>query len=156
MKKSPIKRVFLASDICVITAVVVAGCAFLPFGPGWRELGYVIVACGLSMCPFFLHGYKIEGHSGTFRLAELPVSREYQNAVMAFLNGDTDELDVKQSDQGGALVSIYSRKGGGEILAQYFDYAELLKDVEFPIVSLTPERRDKLKAACPQKRQPLI
>lgn len=156
MKKNPVKTVFLASDICVIAAVVALGFAFLPFGSGWRELGYVIISCGLSMVPFFHHGYKIEGHVGTFRLEDITVSRENQDIILSFLEGETDELNVKQSDQGGALVSLYHRKGGNEILAQYFDYAQKLKGVEFPIISITPERCEKLKQACPQKRQPLI
>ena len=151
MKKKSVKKVFLATDLCVIVAVLAAGCAFLLFGPGWREIGYLIISCGLFMVPFFRHGYRIEGHPGMFRLEDIPVPRENQDAVLAFLKGETDELNVNRSDQGGALVSIYSRKEGGEILAQYYDYAQKLKGVEFPIQSITSEQRDQLKQAFPKK-----
>ena len=151
MKKKSVKKVFLATDLCVIVAVLAAGCVLLPFGSGWRELGYVIISCGLSMIPFFLHGYRIEGHPGTFRLEDIPVSRENQDTVLTFLNGETTELDVRHSEQGGAVVSLYSRKNGGEILAQYFDYAQMLNGVEFPIRPITSEQRDKLKQAFAKK-----
>lgn len=151
MKKSPIKKVFLATDILVIAAVLVVGCALLPFGPGWREFGYIIIACGLVMAPLYLHGYTIEGHSGIFRLEEIPVSRDSKEAVLAFLNGETDKLAITPSVPGGALISLYTHKNSGKILAQYFDYSNVMSGNDTPIIAITAAQYDQLKSLCSKK-----
>ncbi|MBR0078399.1 MAG: hypothetical protein IJP72_08395 [Bacteroidales bacterium] len=151
MKKSPVKKAFLATDILVIATVLAAGCTLLPFGPGWREFGYIIIACGLVMAPIYLHGYTVEGHSGIFRLEEIPVSRDSKEAVFAFLNGETDELPITPSDPGGALISLYTHKNGGEILAQYFDYTDMMVGNDTPVVAITVAQYDQLKELCSKK-----
>lgn len=151
MKKSPVKKAFLATDILVIAAVVAVGCVLLPFGPGWREFGYIIIACGLVMAPLYLHGYTIEGHSGIFHLEEIPVSRDSKEAVLAFLNGETDELAINPSEPGGALISLYTRKNGGEILAQYFDYTNVMAGNDTPVFAITAAQYEQLKKLCPKK-----
>ena len=151
MKKSPVKKAFLATDILVIAAVVAVGCVLLPFGPGWREFGYIIIACGLVMAPLYLHGYTIEGHGGIFHLEEIPVSRDSKEAVLAFLNGETDELTFTPSEPGGALISLYTHKNGGEILAQYFDYTNVMAGNDTPVIAITVAQYDQLKKLCPKK-----
>ena len=151
MKKSPVKKAFLATDILVIATVLAAGCTLLPFGPGWREFGYIIIACGLVMAPIYLHGYTVEGHSGIFRLEEIPVSRDSKEAVFAFLNGETDELPITPSDPGGALISLYTHKNGGEILAQYFDYTDMMAGNDTPVFAITAAQYEQLKKLCPKK-----
>ena len=151
MKKSPVKKAFLATDILVIATVLAAGCTLLPFGPGWREFGYIIIACGLVMAPIYLHGYTVEGHSGIFRLEEIPVSRDSKEMVLAFLNGETDELPISSSEPGGALISLYTRKNGGEILAQYFDYTDMMAGNDTPVFAITAAQYEQLKKLCPKK-----
>ncbi len=151
MKKNPVKKVFLASDLCVIVAVLAVGCAFIPFGSWWSVVGYTITVCGLVMLPLYLHGYKIEGHAGIFRMESVPVARESKDEVLAFLNGDTDELHITASEQGGALVALYHHKKGGEIIAQFFDYTDVMNGVPSPMVTITPAQYDKLKSLCPRK-----
>lgn len=151
MKKSPVKKAFLATDILVIAAVLAAGCVLLPFGPGWREFGYIIIACGLVMAPIYLHGYTVEGHSGIFRLEEIPVSRDSKEMVLAFLNGETDELPISSSEPGGALISLYTHKNGEEILAQYFDYTDMMAGNDTPVVAITVAQYGQLKELCSKK-----
>ena len=58
MKKNPVKKAFLASDILVIAAILAAGVAIILLCYNWRKFGYAIIACGLMMVPLYLHGYK--------------------------------------------------------------------------------------------------
>ncbi|MBQ7549981.1 MAG: hypothetical protein IJT04_00445 [Bacteroidales bacterium] len=151
MKKNPVKKAFLASDILVIAAIIAAGVAIILLCYNWREFGYAIIACGLMMVPLYLHGYKIEGHSGIFYLEEIPISRESKEVVLSFLNGETDELSITPSESGGALLSLYTHKSGGEILAQYFDYDNVMAGNDMPIVVITSVQYEKLKRLCTKK-----
>ena len=139
-----IKNVFVLSDILVLAAILAAGCLLFLFGQGWRAIGICVVACGLCMCPFFRHGYKIDGVSGVFRVQDIPVSRENEAAIVSFLNKQIPELNIGPHIQGGALVSVYTRKGCDETYAQYYDYAKILSGECHPVVRITSQQRDEL------------
>ena len=145
MKTNNVRQKLLTSDWLVLIAVCAVGCIFLPFGPGWREFGIFFFVCGLCMWPFYRHGYKIKGESGLFRAVEIPVSRDDADEIMAFLNGETAVLQAHPQENGGALLSLYYRKNGGYLFAQYFDYVKTMQGTTYPVVKLTPEQSETLK-----------
>lgn len=146
MKKNKnIRKAFLWSDIIVILSVVLAGVAFLPFGAGWRELGYSIIACGLCLAPLYIHGYKIAGASGVFHEECIQVSRTDKESIFSFLNGESASIDFHLQEQGGALISLYYQKKKDVYYAQYFDYTQIMEEKTFPVLKISPEQYEILK-----------
>lgn len=151
MKKKSVKHVFLLSDLLIIATVLAIGILLLFLNGGWGALGLTIILCEAVIIPFVRHGYKIEGYPGTYRLEEIPVSRNCQEAVLRFLSDAGDGIDAQPSDAGGALVSVYHKRGENILLAQYFDYAQFLNGVEFPMVKITEQQLISLKNFSPSK-----
>lgn len=145
MKKNKnIRKAFLWSDVIVILAVVLVGIALIPFGSGWRELGYTVIACGVCMIPLYIHGYKITGVSGVFREEGIPVSREDKESILSFLKGESPSFDIHRQEQGGALISVFYQKNN-VLYAQYYDYTEILEGESFPVLKISAEQYETLK-----------
>lgn len=145
MKKNKnIKKAYLWSDIIVIFAVILVGIVFLPFGSGWRELGYTVIACALCVIPLYNHGYRIAGVPGVFREESIPVSRDDKESVLSFLKGETPSIDIHRREQGGALISVYYQKKGVRY-AQYYDYTQIMEGECFPVLEISSEQYETLK-----------
>jgi len=145
MTKDTAKQVFLWTDWLILGILVAAGVLVAVLGGSWTAFGVCWIACVLAFAPFFRHGYKLEGQSGVFRLEEILVPRECQTQILAFLNGDTDELSVRPAVHGGALVRLFRRKSDGATLAQYFDYAQHLAGTDYPFVPVKEHQIDVLR-----------
>lgn len=138
MKKHLVKNTFLPQDIAVLAAIFGAGVLCLFLGEGWVAVGVMILMCGAMLAPFYLHGYRIKGQKGLFRLKEIPLSRDNKDEILAYLDGKTDSLDLKPAwKPGGALVDVYYKKGQDKMLARYFDYADLLQGTDYPLHEVT-------------------
>ena len=144
MKTKNIRKTFLWSDIVILLAILAIGVVLLLLGSGWKELGYVVIACDVCMIPFCLHGYKIAGELGVFHEESLAVSRDDQEAILAFLKGENNTLDILANEQGGALISVYYQKGKDVFYAQYYDYVQMMEGVKFPLLKISPDQREKL------------
>ena len=146
MTKDTAKQVFLWTDWLILGILVAAGVFVTVLGGSWTAFGVCWIACVLAFAPFFRHGYKLEGQTGVFRLEEVLVPRECQTQIIAFLNGDTDELSVQPAVHGGALVRLFRRKSDGTTLAQYFDYAQHLAGTEYPFVPVSAQQAKAVRA----------
>lgn len=146
MTKERFKQVFLWTDWLILGILVAAGVLVTVLGGSWTAFGVCWIACVLAFAPFFRHGYKLEGQTGVFRLEEVLVPRECQTQILAFLNGDTDELSVQPAVHGGALVRLFRRKSDGTTLAQYFDYAQHLAGSEYPFVPVSAQQAKAVRA----------
>lgn len=138
--KDRAKQVFLWTDWLILGILVAAGVLVAVLGGSWTAFGVCWIACVLAFAPFLRHGYKLEGQTGVFRLEEVLVPRECQTQILAFLNGNTDELSVQPAVHGGALVRLFRRKSDGTTLAQYFDYAQHLAGTEYPFVPVSAQQ----------------
>ena len=99
------------------------------------------------LAPFYLHGYRIKGQKGLFRLKEIPLSRDNKDEILAYLDGKTDRLDLKPGwKPGGALVEVYYKKGQDKMLARYFDYTDLLQGTDYPLHEVTLKQVTALDA----------
>ena len=146
MKKNKnIQKAFLWSDIIVILSVILTGVAFLPFGTGWQELGYSIIACGLCLAPLYIHGYKIADASGVFHEECIHVSRMDKECIFSFLNGESASIDIHLQEQGGALISLLYQKKKDVYYAQYFDYTQIMEGKTSPVLKISPEQYETLK-----------
>ena len=143
--KDRAKQVFLWTDWLILGILVAAGVLVTVLGGSWTAFGVCWIACVLAFAPFLRHGYKLEGQTGMFRLEEILVPRECQTQIIAFLNGDTDELSVQPAVHGGALVRLFRRKSDGTTLAQYFDYAQHLAGSDYPLVPVKEHQIDVLR-----------
>lgn len=152
MKENTIKKTFLLKDIAILIAVFAAGAACIPLGEGWAGLGITILLCAAIMVPFCRHGYRLEGHKGIFQLKELPLSREGKTAILAYLDGSADNVDLHGCQPGGALVDIYYRKGDDLRFARYFDYADFLQGVDYPLYEVTEQQVSKLESFATNKK----
>ncbi len=145
MSRKTVRQVFTWYDLFVVAVFVATGVVIMAIGRDWIVLGICVIACAVAFAPFLRHGYKLEGQEGLFRLEEFLVPRESQVAILAFLNGETSQLEVPPSTQGGALVRVFHQRSGDLIMAQYFDYALFLKGTEFPVVRITPEQLESIR-----------
>ena len=143
--KDRAKQVFLWTDWLILGILVAAGVLVAVLGGSWTAFGVCWIACVLAFAPFLRHGYKLEGQTGVFRLEEILVPRECQTQIIAFLNGDTDELSVQPAVHGGALVRLFRRKSDGTTLAQYFDYAQHLAGSDYPLVPVKEHQIEVLR-----------
>ena len=146
MTKDTAKQVFLWTDWLILEILVAVGVLVTVLGGSWTAFGVCWIACVLAFAPFLRHGYKLEGQTGVFRLEEVLVPRECQTQILAFLNGDTDELSVQPAVHGGALVRLFRRKSDGTVLAQYFDYAQHLAGSEYPFVPVSAQQAKAVRA----------
>ena len=145
MKSKEIQKTFLKKDLLILGGLLVAGCVCLPFGIFMRALGITLIITMLCMCPFYIHGYKIKGHNGHFRMKEIPVSRDDETEIAAFLQGKSHELSIQSQENGGALLSLYYRENKPEYFVQYFDYTDVMKGKNAPVVKITTEQYEQLK-----------
>lgn len=144
MKHRNIHKAFLFSDIVLLAAILAAGVVFLPFGGGWQILGLCIIVCDACTLPFYIHGYRIEGTHGIFREMSITVSRDEQDAVMAFLQGGSPTPDFQVQENGGALLSIYYQKDTDVAYAQFYEYSQIMSGHDFPLLKITPEQKEAL------------
>lgn len=144
MKTQNIHKTFLFSDIIVLLMIFAVGAVFLPFGSGWLAIGLCIMLCSVCMLPFYIHGYKIEGAHGVFRELNITVSRDEQDAIMSFLQGDTPTLGFQVQENGGAIVSLYYQKGSDVAYAQFYEYSYVMEGKPLPLLKITPEQKEIL------------
>ena len=85
------------------------------------------------------------GGKGVISVAAHVVPETMHDMVMAFLNGETAVFQAHPQETGGALLSLYYRKNGGYLFAQYFDYVKTMQGTTYPVVKLTPEQSETLK-----------
>ena len=137
---------YLVKDIAVLAAIIGAGILLVLLGKGWAGLGGTIILCGAMMVPFFHHGSRIDGYKGTFKHTEILLSRENKDEILAYLNGSSDVLDIHPWKQGGVLVDVFTRISDGLILARYFDYADHMAGIDYPLQEITPTQLDTLLA----------
>ena len=152
MKEKQVKKTFLPQDVAVLAVVFAAGAACFLLGEGWGGLGVIIILCGAMMLPFYHHGYKLDGQKGMFRLKEISLSRENRDEILAYLDGKTDSLDLHPWQKGGALVDVYWRKSDGFMMARYFDYADFLNGVEYPLSEVSPQQISVLESFASDKK----
>ena len=99
------------------------------------------------MIPLYRNGYKLAGHKGVFHQKELTLSREDKEQILTYLDGSQKDIDLKSKPAGGgALVDVFYRKSDGYMLARYFDYADYVNGIDYPLQEVTPEQVSKLEA----------
>ena len=148
MKTKNIRKTFLWSDIVILLAILAIGVVLLLLGSGWKELGYVVIACDVCMIPFCLHGYKRAGESGVFHEKSISVSRDDQEAILAFLKGENNILDIHANEQGGALISIYYQKEKDVFFFLFYDYVQIMEGVKFPLLKISLGQREEMLKVC--------
>ena len=147
-----VRKTFLPRDIAVLSAIAMAGVACFLLGEGWGGLGVVILLCWATMVPFYHHGYRLEGEKGVFWLKEISLSRENKDEILSYLDGSTESLDLHPRQPGGALVDVYYRRNDGYMMARYFDYADFIKGVEYPLRRVSSQQVSMLETFAIDKK----
>lgn len=143
-KEKTVRQVYSLSDIALLAGILAVGLALSFLVPSVAGLGYTILLCWVLMIPFWHHGYRIAGQKGVFSMKEILLARECKDDILAFLDGKADSLEYNPGMDGGALVNVYTRRKDGCILAQYFDYAEFAKGIEYELHEISPEKKNRL------------
>lgn len=139
-----VRQVYSLSDIALLAGMLAVGLALSFLVPSMAGLGYTIILSWVLMIPFWHHGYRIAGQKGVFSMKEILLARECKDDILAFLDGKADSLEYNPRMDGGALVNVYTRRKDGRILAQYFDYAEFAKGIEYELHEISPEKKNRL------------
>jgi len=143
-KEKTVRQVYSLSDIALLAGMLAVGLALSFLVPSMAGLGYTILLSWVLMIPFWHHGYRIAGQKGVFSMKEILLARECKDDILAFLDGKADSLEYNPRMDGGALVNVYTRRKDGRILAQYFDYAEFAKGIEYELHEISPEKKNRL------------
>lgn len=143
-KEKTVRQVYSLSDIALLAGMLAVGLALSFLVPSMAGLGYTILLSWVLMIPFWHHGYRIAGQKGVFSMKEILLARECKDDILAFLDGKADSLEYNPRMDGGALVNVYTRGKDGRILAQYFDYAEFAKGIEYELHEISPEKKNRL------------
>lgn len=143
-KEKTVRQVYSLSDIALLAGILAVGLALSFLVPSMAGLGYTILLSWVLMIPFWHHGYRIAGQKGVFSMKEILLARECKDDILAFLDGKADSLEYNPRMDGGALVNVYTRRKDGRILAQYFDYAEFAKGIEYELHEISPEKKNRL------------
>ena len=151
-KVKTVRQVFTLPDIVLLAAIAALGVAIILFGKDWSGAGYLILLCLLSMVPFWRHGFRINGQRGEFKEEEILVARECKDSILSFLEGESDSLEHRPRQEGGALVEVFTGKGG-KIFARYFDYADFAKGKEYELHEISPEKKERLKEIDAQSKK---
>ena len=146
-----VRKTFLPQDIAVLTAIFAAGAACFLLGEGWDGLGVTVILCGAMMLPFYHHGYRLEGRKGLYRLKEISLSRENKADILAYLEGSVDTVNLQSWQPGGVLVDVYYRKGEDRCFARYFDYADYVQGIEYPLYEVTQQQVSTLESFATDK-----
>ena len=146
-----VRQVYGLSDLALLAGILAVGLIISLFVPILAGLGYTLLACLVLMIPFWKHGYRIAGEEGVFSQKELLVPRECKDQILAFLEGRSENLDLKSTMNGGALVNVYTRRKDGLILAAYFDYADFAVGKEYDLHKLSPEQLTRLEETVGQR-----
>ena len=150
--EAQVKKTFLPQDIAVLAAVFAAGAACFLLGEGWDGLGVIIILCWAMMVPFYHHGYRLEGQKGLFRLREISLSRENKDEILAFLDGKVEDIDLHPWAKGGALVDVYWRKKDNFRIARYFDYADFMNGINYPLREVSERQVSRLESFALDKK----
>ena len=150
--EAQVKKTFLPQDIAVLAAVFAAGAACFFLGEGWDGLGVIIILCWAMMVPFYHHGYRLEGQKGLFRLREISLSRENKDEILAFLDGKVEDIDLHPWAKGGALVDVYWRKKDNFRIARYFDYADFMNGINYPLREVSERQVSRLESFALDKK----
>ena len=169
-KVKTVRQVFTLPDIALLAAIAALGVAIILFGKDWSGAGYLVLLCLLSMVPFWRHGFRINGQRGEFKEEEILVARECKDSILSFLDdynhlptglpaqtlvtleGESDSLEHRPRQEGGALVEVFTGKGG-KIFARYFDYADFAKGKEYELHEISPEKKERLKEIDAQSKK---
>ena len=116
-----------------------------------RNIHFYVNRCGFHIVEFWNkhhHGPAVpeemeenwseEDEMFVFRKKDVLMPRECKEEILAFLDGQTDTLELHPRMQGGAVVDVYYRKGTDDAYARYFDYAEFASGTEYPLQSVAP------------------
>ena len=150
--EAQVKKTYLPQDIAVLAAVFAAGAVCFLLGEGWDGLGVIIILCWAMMVPFYHHGYRLEGQKGLFRLREISLSRENKDEILAFLDGKVEDIDLHPWSKGGALVDVYWRKKDNFKMARYFDYAEFMNGINYPLREVSERQVSRLESFALDKK----
>ena len=150
--EAQVKKTFLPQDIAVLAAVFAAGAACFLLGEGWDGLGVIIILCWAMMVPFYHHGYRLEGQKGLFRLREISLSRENKDEILAFLDGKVEDIDLHPWAKGGALVDVSWRKKDNFRIARYFDYADFMNGINYPLREVSERQVSRLESFALDKK----
>ena len=72
--------------------------------------------------------------------------------ILAFLDGQSDTLDLHPRMNGGAVVDIYYRKNEAVARARYFDYAEFSSGTEYPLRAIPVQKMKVLETYIPKTK----
>ena len=94
----------------------------------------------------FINNISVTNSDGTVALDDVSfVLRSGEILGVAGISGSG------QKELLDAIAGLRRYKNGGEIIAQFFDYTDVMNGVPSPMVTITPAQYDKLKALCPRK-----
>ena len=110
-------------DFVISGAFIAAGIGLFFVSKG---IGITLAVIGLLLLVFLKSGFQRENDSIILSHKKIEIGKRYQQTVLDFLNGKSEELQVKPGNEGGTLLleTWYNSKEG-VAFAQLSTYEEL-------------------------------
>ena len=135
-------KVHTMKDLLFSTIVILVGIGLFFVSKG---AGIAVALIGILLLIFFKSGSKFEGSDIILKHKKLEISRKYQQSVLDFLNGKTEELEMQPGNEGGTLLlEVWYNERECVAYAQVHAYQELNFQPITEIIELQKETALKL------------
>ena len=136
------KHVYKFSDIAISGGIIIAGILLTILIPS-PGLGICTILTGLCVFPFLKTGYRIPGQKEMFSHKDYLLPQECKSDIAAFIEGESETLNINPFKNGGLLLEQYYLKNGSRQFVQLFDYTTGVYSAQ---CELTEINREKLEA----------
>ena len=134
------KRVYKFSDIAISGGITLIGILLFLLIPTTLGLGIFLILTGLCVFPFLKTGYRIPGQKEVFSHKDYLLPQECKSDIAAYIEGESETLDIDPFLNGGLLLKQYYLKDGSKMFVQLFDYSTGVYSAQSELSEISGEK----------------
>ena len=134
------KHVYKFSDIAISGGIIIAGILLSLLVPTALGLGICAILTGLCVFPFLKTGYRIPGQKEMFSHKDYLLPQECKSDIAAYIEGESETLDIDPFMNGGLLLKQYYLKDGSKMFVQLFDYSTGVYSAQSELSEISREK----------------
>lgn len=144
MNKNTAKHVYKFSDLAISGGIIIVGILLVLLVPSTIGLGICLILTGLCVFPFLKTGYRIPGQKEMFSHKDYLLPQECKSDIAAYIEGQSETLDINPFQNGGLLLEQYYLKNGSKMFAQLFDYTTGVYSAQCELTEISREKLESI------------